>query len=99
MVFFAMRALFALLGAFANRHPIEKWAAFAALMSAQMDEWRAGFAGGGVSTGLLRGKSNFPGPVSGVPRILIPRPMGSGALARRARITDSVTRPSKPQAE
>jgi len=38
MVFFAMRALFALLGAFANRHPIEKWAAFAALMSAQMDE-------------------------------------------------------------
>jgi len=38
LVFFAMRALFALLGAFANRHPIEKWAAFAALMSAQMDE-------------------------------------------------------------
>jgi len=27
MVFFAMRALFALFGAFANRHPIKKWAA------------------------------------------------------------------------
>ena len=61
MVFFAMRALFALLGAFANRHPIEKWAAFAALMSAQMDEWRAGCAGGGVSTGLLREKIIFRG--------------------------------------
>ena len=34
MVFFAMRALFALLGAFANRHPIKKWAAFAALVVA-----------------------------------------------------------------
>ena len=56
-----MRALFALLGAFANRHPIEKWAAFAALMSAQMDEWRAGCAGGGVSTGLLREKIIFRG--------------------------------------
>src|SRR5271157_4443291 len=32
MVFFAMRALFALLGAFANRHPIKKWAALAALV-------------------------------------------------------------------
>jgi len=27
MVFFAIRALFALFGAFANRHPIKKWAA------------------------------------------------------------------------
>src|SRR5208337_4637521 len=34
MVFFAMRALFALLGAFANRHPIKKWAALAALVVA-----------------------------------------------------------------
>src|SRR3974377_55692 len=32
MVFFAMRALFALFGAFADRHPIKKWAAFAALV-------------------------------------------------------------------
>jgi competence protein ComEC len=31
IMFFAMRALFALLGAFANRHPIKKWAALAAL--------------------------------------------------------------------
>jgi competence protein ComEC len=31
IMFFAMRALFALLPAFANRHPIKKWAALAAL--------------------------------------------------------------------
>jgi competence protein ComEC len=34
LVFFVMRALFALLGAFANRHPIKKWAAAAALAAA-----------------------------------------------------------------
>jgi competence protein ComEC len=34
MVFFAMRALFALLGTFANRYPIKKWAALAALVVA-----------------------------------------------------------------
>ena len=34
MIFFAMRALFALFPAFANRHPIKKWAAVAALIVA-----------------------------------------------------------------
>jgi competence protein ComEC len=34
LIFFVMRALFALLGAFANRHPIKKWAALAALAAA-----------------------------------------------------------------
>jgi competence protein ComEC len=34
MIFFAVRALFALLPAFSNRHPIKKWAALAALGAA-----------------------------------------------------------------
>ena len=34
MIFFAMRAVFALLPAFSNRHPIKKWAALAALGAA-----------------------------------------------------------------
>ena len=34
IMFFALRALFALMPAFANRHPIKKWAAFAALSAA-----------------------------------------------------------------
>jgi competence protein ComEC len=34
IIFFAIRALFALLPAFANRHPIKKWAALAALVVA-----------------------------------------------------------------
>jgi competence protein ComEC len=34
VVFFALRALFALMPAFANRHPIKKWAALAALAAA-----------------------------------------------------------------
>ena len=34
IVFFALRALFALMPAFANRHPIKKWAALAALAAA-----------------------------------------------------------------
>jgi competence protein ComEC len=34
IVFFAVRALFALMPAFANRHPIKKWAALAALAAA-----------------------------------------------------------------
>ena len=34
LVFFVMRALFALLGTFANRRPIKKWAALAALIAA-----------------------------------------------------------------
>ncbi len=34
IVFFVVRALFALLGPFANRHPIKKWAALAALAAA-----------------------------------------------------------------
>ena len=34
IVFFVLRALFALIPAFANRHPIKKWAALAALVAA-----------------------------------------------------------------
>jgi competence protein ComEC len=34
IMFFVVRALFALMPAFANRHPIKKWAAFAALCAA-----------------------------------------------------------------
>jgi competence protein ComEC len=34
IIFFVLRALFALMPAFANRHPIKKWAAFAALIAA-----------------------------------------------------------------
>jgi competence protein ComEC len=34
VVFFVLRALFALVPTFANRHPIKKWAAFAALLAA-----------------------------------------------------------------
>lgn len=34
IMFFAVRALFALMPAFANRHPIKKWAALAALAAA-----------------------------------------------------------------
>jgi competence protein ComEC len=34
VIFFTLRALFALMPAFANRHPIKKWAAFAALCAA-----------------------------------------------------------------
>jgi competence protein ComEC len=34
IVFFAVRAVFALMGAFANRHPIKKWAALVALAAA-----------------------------------------------------------------
>jgi competence protein ComEC len=34
IMFFVLRALFALMPVFANRHPIKKWAAFAALLAA-----------------------------------------------------------------
>ena len=47
LVFFVMRALFALLGAFANRHPIKKWAALAALAAAA---FYLALSGGEVAT-------------------------------------------------